>query len=263
MKRKRSLSRFETLAQQLVEGSFKRLFGEQLEAYEVAARLARTLEDSQADGRAADLYTVQLHPDDLAALLAKNPDLAKELAAYLMKLAQQAGLLLPTLPQVLLAADTDVSRHQMRALAEHNSPHEEQTTQVHTLAALGAPALAALQERDAFLIVAGRQHVPLDRPILTIGRRTDNDIVLDSATVSRQHAQIRWRYGRFIVYDLSRRDRTAVNDQPITEHALQPGDVIALSDTLLIYGEGRDEIERVREPVPDDESQTLQLPKQD
>ncbi len=260
MKRKRSLSRFEILAQQLIEGSFKRLFGEQIEPVEVASRLARAMEDGQVDGRAAGSYTVRLNPADLEALLAKKPDLSNELAAYLVRLAQQAGLMLAATPQVLLIADATVRARQMRVHAEQGDPDEEHTTQINAVDAVKSETLAALHDLDAFLIVAGRQHVPLDRPMVTIGRRTDNDIVLDSSTVSRQHAQIRWRYGRFILYDLSQRGRTAVNDQPIAEHALQPGDVIVLSDTQIIYGEGRDD-GHVREPAPDEGSQTLQLPK--
>jgi pSer/pThr/pTyr-binding forkhead associated (FHA) protein len=91
---------------------------------------------------------------------------------------------------------------------------------------------------DAFLIVQGRRHAPLDRPVITLGRRADNDIVIDSPAVSRQHAQLRWRYGRVILYDLGSRAGTLVNGSPITEAVLQPGDLISLSDVTLIYGEG-------------------------
>ncbi|MCA9934185.1 MAG: hypothetical protein KC415_09690, partial [Anaerolineales bacterium] len=74
--------------------------------------------------------------------------------------------------------------------------------------------------------------------------------------------QIRWRYGRFILYDLSGRGRTAVNGESITECVLQPGDVIALGDTLIIYGEGSE----TRPPRADsagETSATLLLPPQE
>jgi pSer/pThr/pTyr-binding forkhead associated (FHA) protein len=84
--------------------------------------------------------------------------------------------------------------------------------------------------------------VALERPFLSIGRRTENDLVLDSPTVSRRHAQLRWRYGRFVLYDLSGRPgRTLVNSQPVSEYALQSGDVITLANVKLIYGEGDDQ----------------------
>ena len=65
-------------------------------------------------------------------------------------------------------------------------------------------------------------------------------MVLDAATVSRRHAQLRWRYGHFVLYDLSQRHgRTTVNNQPVTECVLQPGDVITLSQIKLLYAEGQ------------------------
>ena len=258
MKRRRSLSQFETLAQQLVEGSFRRLFGDQLEPMEVAVRLARAMEDSLQGGQPADFYEVKLHPDDMALLLTKNPDLAEELAAYLARLAQQAGLAL-SWPQVTLTADPATRQRHVRVQVAHGQGPREQTTQVHALDVAQTEILAALRELDAFLIVAGRQHVPLDRPLLTLGRHIDNDIVLDSPLVSRFHAQIRWRYGRFILHDLSQRGRTAVNNSPVREVALQAGDVIALSDTLIVYGEGQ-ETRETPSTNGDDDGQTLQWP---
>jgi pSer/pThr/pTyr-binding forkhead associated (FHA) protein len=98
--------------------------------------------------------------------------------------------------------------------------------------------VAGIAALDAYLIVDGQRHVPLAKAITSLGRHIDNDVVLDAPTVSRQHAQIRWRYGRFILYDVSNRGRTRVNNQPINETVLKSGDVISLSDVMLIYGEG-------------------------
>ena len=48
--------------------------------------------------------------------------------------------------------------------------------------ATAAEARTAILAADAFLIVQGRQHIALDRPVTRIGRRMDNDIVLDLPT---------------------------------------------------------------------------------
>ncbi len=90
MKRKRPLTRFESLAQKLVEGSFKRLFGEQLEPYEVAARLAQVMEDFTLNGLAPNHFAVVLAVADQKALLDQYPALSEQMAAYLTTLAQQA-----------------------------------------------------------------------------------------------------------------------------------------------------------------------------
>jgi hypothetical protein len=53
-----------------------------------------------------------------------------------------------------------------------------------------------------------------------------------------------------------------VNEQPISEHALQPGDIISLSNITLIYAEGRDEEERPR-LSNDTDAPTLLFPEED
>lgn len=258
MKRKRPFSQFETLAKNLVEGSFKRLFGEQLEPYEVAAQLARAMEDSRQDGWVATVYNVQLNQADLDALLSRHALLSHILADYITRLAQQAGFRLSGTVEVVLTADLALSSHEMRVQAVLSDPVIEQTTQIQERPDVAAAALSALQALDAYLIIGGRRHVALDQPVLSLGRRRDNDVVLDSPTVSRQHVQIRWRYGRFVLYDLSRRGRTAVNNQPVSEHVLQPGDVIALSDTLIVYGENQDPRHRA-DTTLDEGEQTRQM----
>jgi pSer/pThr/pTyr-binding forkhead associated (FHA) protein len=126
-----------------------------------------------------------------------------------------------------------------------------------------ARAYERLRTLDAFLIVNGRRHFALDRPVITIGRRMDNDVIVDSPVVSRQHAHIRWRYGRFVLYDAGSRGGVAVNGEPCTECVLQPGDLITLSGRVnLIYGEGLDS----RESLPAGESgpqETLTLSRDD
>lgn len=223
-------------------------------------RLARTLEDSQVEGRAANRFYVHLHPRDYDFVCRQNPALADELADYITDLAQQSGLSLPAPAQVELAADARVLRQQVQVRAEHDRQREGPTTQVQRLDSLEEDALSAIRALDAYLIIEGRQHIPLDRPFTTLGRRTDNDVVLDSPTVSRQHAQIRWRYGRFVLYDLSNRGRTLVNGQPVSESVLRPGDVIALSNVMIIYGEGVTRPQR-RPRASDDGDETQVRPR--
>jgi serine/threonine-protein kinase len=44
--------------------------------------------------------------------------------------------------------------------------------------------------------------IPLDKPVLTVGRRADNDIVVPEATVSSQHATMRWSNGSWSIEDM-------------------------------------------------------------
>jgi hypothetical protein len=239
--KKSGISRLERLVRETVEGSFGRLFGSYLEPVDVATRLVQAMEESDSATNYSQIYRVALHPADYSSLLAQNPDLADDLAWSAWELAQRYDLPIPSKPTIVLIPDENRRRHSVQivpAPADSDGMPGVDTTQIIHRHRDSKKALAKLLAVDAFLIVQGRRHVDLDKPLITIGRRPDNDIVLDSPEVSRRHAQIRWRFGRFILYDVSGRGRTKVNGEVVTESILVAGDVIALSNAMLVYGEG-------------------------
>ena len=63
-----------------------------------------------------------------------------------------------------------------------------------------------------------------------IGRDAGCDIVLDNRLVSRHHAEIFWQDGDYFVRDLSSKNGTHVNGQPLThEKCLQDGDEVQVA----------------------------------
>ncbi|MCS6871282.1 MAG: FHA domain-containing protein, partial [Anaerolineae bacterium] len=111
---------------------------------------------------------------------------------------------------------------------------EEDATSTELLALSDLPL--PLQMRNPQLLYNG-QVFPLERPVINLGRRRDNHIAIDSPYVSRYHAQLRLRFGRYVIYDLNSRGGTFVNGHRITECLLKSGDVIGLSQVLLVYME--------------------------
>jgi serine phosphatase RsbU (regulator of sigma subunit) len=82
-----------------------------------------------------------------------------------------------------------------------------------------------LQVQDAL----GRRLVILDKPIMSIGRRTTCDLPLTDAEVSREHAEIAHVGGAYIVRDCGSRYGTLVNgEQVMKEQMLAHGDRIQL-----------------------------------
>jgi hypothetical protein len=53
--------------------------------------------------------------------------------------------------------------------------------------------------------------VSLDKATLTVGRRTDNDVVVPEATVSGQHASFNWQAGSWVIEDLGSTNGTYVD----------------------------------------------------
>jgi serine phosphatase RsbU (regulator of sigma subunit) len=77
----------------------------------------------------------------------------------------------------------------------------------------------------------GRRVIPLDKPLLSIGRRTESDIRLVGSDVSREHAEIARDGGTVVLRDRGSRYGTFVNGEPVTEHRLIHGDRVQFGRT--------------------------------
>jgi pSer/pThr/pTyr-binding forkhead associated (FHA) protein len=107
-----------------------------------------------------------------------------------------------------------------------DSPQKsEQEPQEH-----GAP-------KNAFLVLQGTRVIPLNQPVVKIGRRLDNHIILQDPRVSRSHAEIKLINDRFVIFDLNSTGGTYVNGRRSTQSVLYPGDVISLAGVIFIYSQ--------------------------
>ena len=97
----------------------------------------------------------------------------------------------------------------------------------------------------------------IDKPVTTIGRGGDNDIVIDDPLLSRAQARIVRLGDDDIVEDLQSSNGTSVNGKPLSRQILQHRDVIALGSHQLCYMSSRaasdvdfDRTMIIRAPVP-------------
>jgi hypothetical protein len=79
------------------------------------------------------------------------------------------------------------------------------------------------------------REVMLAKERVTIGRRPQNDIVIDSAAVSAEHAVIVTHNNDSFLEDLNSINGTQINGQPVKKHFLQNGDVIELAQYKMRY----------------------------
>ncbi len=82
---------------------------------------------------------------------------------------------------------------------------------------------------------SGQQHF-LEGATIRIGRAVENDIVIVSKRVSREHAVVRREGRQVLLEDLNSANGTYLNDERVLAPAeLQDGDKIAVGDVIFTY----------------------------
>lgn len=79
------------------------------------------------------------------------------------------------------------------------------------------------------------KEISIDKPSITIGRKPDNDIVLEHATVSGHHCKIYSVGETYFVEDLNSTNGTYVNGKRILKVGLRPNDVIGIVKYSLFF----------------------------
>jgi hypothetical protein len=190
---------------------------------------------TQEDGSviAPNVYTLVMHPEESAKW--QDQRLLAILLHSITAVTREAGFRITISPTINILADENLplsdvqitASHRIEPMAETNaSPLTTGTLEEHS----------TLPE-NAFLIVEGVKVFPLKLPVINIGRRLDNQLVIDDPRVSRNHAQLRAIKGRFVVFDLNSTGGTFVNGQRASQTVLYPGDVISLAGVALIFGQ--------------------------
>ena len=106
-----------------------------------------------------------------------------------------------------------------------------------TINILTEPTLLSDDEKlpNAFMILWNEEIYKLSNNVTNIGRRDDNDLIIDNLRVSRVHAQIRKMKVGFMLFDIDSTSGTKVNGHLIKQHQLTNGDVIEIADVPLIF----------------------------
>jgi two-component system, OmpR family, response regulator QseB len=103
-----------------------------------------------------------------------------------------------------------------------------------------------MMDKSSFLMVErGNPYergdvIALTKPITVLGRKGqhfDPDIVFDNIFVSRRHAALLYRNGKFSIKDLNSKHGTFVNQKRLDPHdeiPLQHGDTIVLAGDLIV-----------------------------
>jgi hypothetical protein len=182
---------------------------------------------------APNIFTLVVHPNQTAFW--QDVYLLDTLKETLQAVGRELNLEFAAPPALSVATDASLIPNEVRVIASH---------QMETLGPTSAMPESPPDKTDensapqnAFIIVDGRKVFPLNSLVVNIGRRLENQLVIDDPRVSRTHAQLRAIKSRYVVFDLNSTGGTFVNGQRTSQTILYPGDVISLAGVTLIFGQ--------------------------
>ena len=215
------LRSFEDRLERLVEGVFSRAFKSGLQPVEVGRRLVREMEASRTidvAGRALapNRFVIRVSTEDAQRFAQVHDSLVQELTATVRGYANQEGL--NFLGRVSVEFQTDPSLR-VGIFRLHPSYDER------------IPGA----EPDGWLEGPDGAHYQLKNGVMTIGRLSTSDIVIDDQNVSRQHAEVHPLGDSYQLIDLGSTNGCKVNGRRIDRHVLVDGDEITLGPVRLRF----------------------------
>lgn len=88
------------------------------------------------------------------------------------------------------------------------------------------------------------KEVPFDKDSISVGRKPDNDVVIDNPAISGHHCKISKQGGTCFVEDLESTNGTFVNEKRIKKAGLHHNDVVGLAKHSLVF------LEEAPSPAP-------------
>ncbi|MGH1493847.1 MAG: FhaA domain-containing protein [Acidimicrobiales bacterium] len=215
------LKSFEDRLERLVEGVFSRAFKSGLQPVEVGRRLVREMESSRTvdpAGRplAPNRFVIRVAVEDFQRFAQVQESLLAELTATVRGYAAQENLNFLGRVSIEFQADPSLRVGVFRL---HPSYDER------------IPGA----EPDGWLEDPNGAHYKLKNSVMTIGRLSGSDIVIDDQNVSRQHAELHPMGDSYQLIDLGSTNGCKVNGQRVDRHILVDGDEITLGPVNLRF----------------------------
>jgi Protein of unknown function (DUF3662)/FHA domain len=251
----RPLAALERFFERLFERPSARLFKARLQPVQVQRRIERAMETERLSGADRTIvpnrFRVHLNAADLEGFGEFSVSLAAELADGALAFARSHRYSLVDRPRVDLVADPGVQPGEVRVVARFADPDTSAKPAAGDAASDGSSGADAPNPSRTMVfkvpVVAGpvarlreirpdgtQREVDVDGALLTIGRGSDNGLVIHDSRISRHHARLQVRRGTLVLTDLSSTNGSRVNGVRVDEVVLGEGDRIELGDTVLV-----------------------------
>lgn len=245
------LSRVEAFLQRLFEAPAGRL-GARLQPVSLAKRIERAMDTNKSfrdDGvLVPNHYDLHLNPADFATFASYRGSLEDDLAHDVLARARRERYLLVARPRVQILPDPTTRRGDVRVAANVIDEEGARQRADRPMPASSDTMVFSRPEPEAnapdsatraYLLVRTDGATPvqfdLGGALISIGRASDNDVIVDDAMVSRHHCQLRLQHGAYSFADLGSRNGSFVNGQQVSQVALGPGDRIQIGETEIEF----------------------------
>jgi hypothetical protein len=244
------LARLEAFFERLFEAPAGRL-GAKLQPVSLAKRIERAMDTTKSfrdDGVIVpNQYAVHLNPGDYSAFESYRGSLEDDLAHGVLARARHQRYTLVARPRVEIVADPTIPRGDVRIAANVVDGAGERlrddrgvpASDTMVFARPGPDGDQQATAARAYLLVRtdGAPSVQFDigGALISVGRASDNDVIVDDPLVSRHHCQLKLQHGAYSFADLGSRNGSWVNGEAVSEVALGPGDLIRIGSTEIEF----------------------------
>jgi len=231
------LDRFEQSFERLVEGSVGRLFRSPVQPAEIGRKLEKAMVSNQVVSVNSTLvpndYRVAMHPQDMVLFVDFVPALCRQMESWLHDAAEEQGFSAIDRMRVQITGDESVPRRAIQV-----------TAAIADRPDLGRAEQEAIQRTEIFRVIrdtsgmtpirlrftsgvqTGNEFI-IRKPVTTLGRALDNDIVIEAGDISRHHARLELVDDQIRIVDLNSTNGTRINGKSIRSQSLRTGDEVA------------------------------------
>lgn len=91
-----------------------------------------------------------------------------------------------------------------------------------------------VNSNNAYLVI-NSQIFPLSKEVTRIGRKLENDLVIQDPQISRNHAEIHAVDGEYTLVDMQSTGGTLIDNQRVAAHKLSSGDLFYLANIPIMF----------------------------
>jgi hypothetical protein len=231
------LDRFEQSFERLVEGSVGRLFRSPVQPAEIGRKLERAMVSNQVVSVNGTLvpndYRVAMHPQDMVLFVDFVPALCRQMESWLHDAADEQGFSSIDRMRVQIIGDESVPRRAIQVTAaiadrpEIGRAEQDaiQRTEIYRVIR-DTSGTTPIRLRFTSGLQSGIEFI-IRKPVTTVGRALDNDIVLEAGDISRHHARLELADDHLRVVDLNSTNGTRVNGKTVRTQSARTGDEVA------------------------------------